>query len=92
MCSDGGCTAIGRSDGGCTGVESGLGRHTLTGRRRFAAAADAYDVHRTDAGLPATWEIISAMAWAPEHGAPIREGGVDLVSIPADSIPIRRRR
>lgn len=67
-------------------------RHTLTGRGRFAAAAKAYDTHRDAAGLPATWEIISAMAWAPEHGAPIREGGVDLVSIPADSIPIRRRR
>ena len=67
-------------------------RHTLTGRGRFAAAAAAYDAHRTNAGLPATWEIISAMAWAPEHGAPIREDGVDLVSIPADSIPIRRRR
>lgn len=67
-------------------------RSTLTGRGRFAVAANAYAAHRDDAGLPATWEIISAMAWAPEHGAPIREGGVDLVSIPAGSIPIRRRK
>ena len=67
-------------------------RATLTGRGRFAAAANAYAALRDDDGLPATWEIISAMAWAPEHGAPIREGGVDLISIPADSIPIRRRR
>lgn len=67
-------------------------RASLTGRQRFIAAAAAYNAHRDANGLPATWEIISAMAWAPEHGAPIREGGVDLVSIPADSIPIRRRR
>ncbi|MDE2408440.1 MAG: malonyl-ACP O-methyltransferase BioC, partial [Xanthomonadaceae bacterium] len=47
-------------------------RHSLTGRGRFAAAERAYQMHRSDAGLPATWEVISAMAWAPEPGAPIR--------------------
>lgn len=66
-------------------------RSTLTGRGRFAAAERAYETHRTGAGLPATWEVISAMAWAPEPGAPIREGGADLVSVPVASIPIRRR-
>ncbi len=67
-------------------------RATLTGRGRFDAARRAYEGQRTEAGLPATFEIISAMAWAPEYGAPIREGGVDLVSVPVSSIPIRRRR
>mgnify|MGYP003619159057 CR=1 FL=1 len=57
----------------------------------FAAAAAAYEAHRLDAGLPATWEIISAMAWAPAPGAPIREGGADLVAVPVSRIPIRRR-
>lgn len=66
-------------------------RPTLTGRGRFAAAATAYEAHRFDAGLPATWEIISAMAWAPAPGAPIREGGADLVAVPVSRIPIRRR-
>jgi malonyl-CoA O-methyltransferase len=66
-------------------------RSSLTGRGRFAAAATAYEAHRTPAGLPATWEIISAMAWAPEPGAPIREGGADLVAVPVANIPIRRR-
>ena len=66
-------------------------RSSLTGRGRFAAAATAYETHRTAAGLPATWEIISAMAWAPEPGAPIREGGADLVAVPVSKIPIRRR-
>ncbi len=67
-------------------------RATLTGRGRFEAAAAAYETHRDEAGLPATFEIISAMAWAPEHGAPIREGGMDLVTVPVSRIPIRRRR
>ena len=66
-------------------------RHTLTGRGRFAAAAAAYEPHRVEAGLPATWEIISAMAWAPEPGAPIREGGMDVTAVPVSRIPIRRR-
>lgn len=66
-------------------------RATLTGRARFTAAAQAYEAHREARGLPATWETISAMAWAPEAGRPIREGGVDVTSIPLSRIPIRRR-
>jgi malonyl-CoA O-methyltransferase len=70
-------------------------RHTLTGRARFAAAAQAYETFRTDDGagtLPATWEVITAMAWAPGPGAPIREGGFDVTSVPIAAIPVRRRR
>ena len=66
-------------------------RHSLTGRARFAAAAAAYEPHRGAGGLPATWEIISAMAWAPEAGTPIREGGMDVTAVPVSRIPIRRR-
>jgi len=67
-------------------------RHTLTGRTRFEAAARAYDTLRgSDGLLPASWETISAMAWAPDAGVPIREGGVELASIPVSRIPIRRR-
>ena len=66
-------------------------RHSLTGRARFAAAAAAYEPHRDAGGLPATWEIISAMAWAPEAGTPIREGGMDVTTVPVSRIPIRRR-
>ena len=58
-------------------------RHTLTGRARFAAAAQAYDAFRLDDGsLPATWEVITAMAWAPRPGAPIREGGFEVTTVP----------
>lgn len=67
-------------------------RHTLTGRARFTAAAQAYEAMRDDGGrLPATWETISAMAWAPEAGTPVREGDVDVASVPISRIPIRRR-
>lgn len=66
-------------------------RHTLTGRARFATAAAAYETHREPRGLPATWETITAMAWAPEAGTPLREGDVDVASIPLSRIPIRRR-
>lgn len=66
-------------------------RHTLTGRARFAAAAEAYEPHRDARGLPATWETLSAMAWAPEAGTPVREGGIDVTAVPLSRIPIRRR-
>ena len=67
-------------------------RTTLTGRARFTAAAQAYDGMRGDDGLlPATWETISAMAWAPESGTPIREGDFDVAAVPLSRIPIRRR-
>jgi malonyl-CoA O-methyltransferase len=66
-------------------------RHTLTGKAGFAAAANAYEPLRDNGRLPATWEIISALAWAPEHGVPIREGGEDIARFPASGIPVRRR-
>jgi malonyl-CoA O-methyltransferase len=66
-------------------------RHTLTGRSRFRIAADAYAAQRDPRGLPATWEILSAMAWAPEAGTPIREDGIDVTAVPVARIPIRRR-
>ena len=66
-------------------------RHTLTGKARFAAAAAAYEPLRRDGDLPATWEVITAIAWAPEHGVPIREGGEDVARFPAGAIPVRRR-
>jgi malonyl-CoA O-methyltransferase len=55
-----------------TGRPGGLG-----GRRRIDAACAAYEAHRVDGRLPATWEIITAMAFAPEPGQPrrARDGG-----------------
>ncbi|RPE79999.1 malonyl-ACP O-methyltransferase BioC [Vulcaniibacterium tengchongense] len=66
-------------------------RRSLTGRARFARAAQAYEAFRRDGRLPATWEVIYAQAWGPPPGTPIRSGGVDEVRVPADRIPVRRR-
>ncbi|MGI8560309.1 MAG: malonyl-ACP O-methyltransferase BioC [Luteimonas sp.] len=67
-------------------------RRGLTGRARFVAAAAAYEAMRgVDGRLPATWETITAMAWAPAHGAPIRVQGAEIARFPASGIPIRRR-
>lgn len=67
-------------------------RRSLTGRTRFARAAAAYEPLRMDNGrLPASWEVITAMAWAPEPGAPIRVGGEEVISFPANRIPVRKR-
>jgi malonyl-CoA O-methyltransferase len=67
-------------------------RRSLTGRARFAAAAAAYEALRTGEGrLPSTWEVLYAQAWAPAPGAPIREGGHEVASVPLSQIPIRRR-
>ncbi|MGY4514669.1 malonyl-ACP O-methyltransferase BioC [Lysobacter sp. HA18] len=66
-------------------------RRALTGRARFARAAQAYEAMREPNGLPVTWEVVYAQAWGPAHGAPIRNGGIEEVRVPVSSIPIRRR-
>ena len=67
-------------------------RRSLTGRQRFARAAQAYDVLRgADGQLPATWEVIYAHAWGPPPGTPIRVGGVDEVRVPVSTIRVRQR-
>lgn len=67
-------------------------RRTLTGKARFVRAATAYrDQSGTDGALPATWETITAMAWAPEYGAPIREADGEIARFPVDRIAVRRR-
>lgn len=41
--------------------------------------------------LAVDWEIVSASAWAPEAGQPVRGAFGDEVSIPVSSIGVRRR-
>lgn len=40
----------------------------LTGPRRLARMRDAYEAHRRDGRLPATWEVVYGHAWAPPAG------------------------
>ncbi len=63
----------------------------LAGRGRHRAVAEAYEALRVQDALPSTWEVVTAMAWAPPPGAARREGGADVAVFPADRIPIRRR-
>jgi malonyl-CoA O-methyltransferase len=63
----------------------------LGGKARRAAMTAAYEARRRDGRLPSTWEVITAMAWAPAPGTARREDGVDIAAIPVDRIPIRRR-
>jgi malonyl-CoA O-methyltransferase len=37
----------------------------LTTPRRFAAMQAAYEIHRQDGRLPATYEVVFGQAWAP---------------------------
>jgi malonyl-CoA O-methyltransferase len=80
---------------------STFGHDTLHELRAAFAAADAAPhvspfveiAQLGDApGLPATWEIVTALAWAPDAGAPIRDAGGEIASFPANNIPIRRRQ
>ena len=63
----------------------------LAGKQRHRAVAAAYEPLRREGLLPSTWEVVTAMAWAPPPGAARREGGADIARFPADRLPIRRR-
>lgn len=63
----------------------------LGGKARHAGMVRAYEGQRRDGVLPSTWEVITAMAWAPDAGVPRREQGADVASFPADRIPLRKR-
>jgi malonyl-CoA O-methyltransferase len=42
----------------------------LTGRQAFARMESAYETLREATGLPATWQLVYAVAWAPEESRP----------------------
>jgi malonyl-CoA O-methyltransferase len=63
----------------------------LGGKSRQKRMIDAYETQRQDGRLPSTWEVITAMAWAPGPGTPRREGNADVASFPANRIPRRTR-
>jgi malonyl-CoA O-methyltransferase len=63
----------------------------LSGKGRHRAVAAAYEPLRRDGVLPSTWEVVTAMAWAPAAGAARRDGGADIATFPADRLTIRKR-
>lgn len=76
---------------GATNADPGRARG-LTGRRRIAAVIDAYEAFRVDDRLPATYEVIYALAWAPAAGQPRRSGAGAIASFPIDRLRGSRRR
>lgn len=62
----------------------------LTGRSTFARMNAAYEAQRQPAGLPATWQVVHAVAWATGPVA-AHEAGTD-VFIDADSLRGSHRR
>jgi malonyl-CoA O-methyltransferase len=64
----------------------------LTGRRQFAALQAAYEAHRQDGRLPATYEVVFGHAWAP--GTDARRGAQDATSVSLDDVKrqLRARR
>jgi malonyl-CoA O-methyltransferase len=63
----------------------------LTGRRKFAAMQAAYEVHRRDGRLPATYEVVFGQAWAPA-AATARPGGPTQVSLDEVRRQLKSRR
>jgi malonyl-CoA O-methyltransferase len=50
---------------GAHNINAGRSR-ALTGKARFAQLQAAYEQQRVSSGLPATWQVVYAVAWAPE--------------------------
>jgi len=63
----------------------------LTGKQRLRAVIDAYEPFREDGRLPATYEVVYAMAWAPEPGQPRRSREGAIASFPLDRLRGSRR-
>jgi len=64
----------------------------LTGKSHFHRALEAYERFRRDDGaLPATFEVISAHAWAPPAGQPRRGPRGEIATFPIDKLRGSRR-
>ena len=57
----------------------------MTGRRRLAAMEAAYEQHRCDGKLPATWEVVYGHAWVGTKTQPQVDTG-DGIAIPVSAI------
>jgi malonyl-CoA O-methyltransferase len=71
---------------GAHNVTAGRARG-LTGRGRWQAVREAYEDHRADGLLPATYEVVYGHAWAPaQSAAPQRRDPSGAVSIPLGNL------
>jgi malonyl-CoA O-methyltransferase len=63
----------------------------MTGRRRLAVVEQAYEQHRHDGRLPATWEIVYGHAWVGVKAQPQLDTG-NGIAIPVSAIGRSSRR
>ena len=63
----------------------------LTGKSRYRHVIDAYEPFRREGVLPATYEVISAHAFAPDAGQPRRGQGGEIASFPVEKLRGSRR-
>ena len=67
-------------------------QRSLTGKAHLAGVIAAYERFRYAGVLPATYEVIYAIARAPEPGQPVRGHGGDVASFPIEQLRGSRRR
>lgn len=59
----------------------------LTGKMRLKRMLDAYESMRVDGRIPSTWEVVTAHAWGPQPGQPLRTpGGGEVASFSIDNL------
>lgn len=67
--------------------------HGMTGKHRLQRMLDAYETMRVDGRIPATWEVVTAHAWGPQPGQPLRTpGGGEVASFSVDNLLSSRRK
>src|SRR5690606_22195359 len=64
----------------------------LTGREAFGRMLAAYETSRGDRGLPATWQVVHAAAWAGEQPPPPADAGESVVGLDDLRASLARRR
>lgn len=64
----------------------------LMGKARYRRMLDAYAKLKLDGRIPATWEVVTAHAWGPAPGQPLRvPGGGEIASFSVDQLRQSRR-
>ncbi len=76
---------------GAHNINAGRSR-ALTGKARFARMRAAYERLRTTHGLPATWQMVYAVAWAGPQGSGETIQGETRIGMDAMRASLSRRR
>ena len=64
----------------------------LGGKARLARVLEAYEAHRRDGSLPATYEVVYAQAFGPDPSQPRRGRGGEIAAFPIERLRGSRRK